>query len=306
MVCGGLASCAPAVDIESLLEDLRHPDYEARLEASEKLAGLMRDGNHKAFLRGMESDNLLVRAYCIVHLAAMPQPDARKATRDLLRLDRRQMLPFNPIQMKPGGEERDSRFLVAALISRMDDGDPKAIDVLLDGATVQQEPEVVTGTCLALGALRDPKGVPFLKEASGLEDEEIVRAAVEALGHIRTPESLVALGGIIGHPSLQVRSIVLSSLSMWSGQESHDLMQTIGASDPSHSLRSNAIQILAHSRDPRLIPYFIERLAGDESEKVRSAAVKALERISGQTFGSRADRWQTWWSENQDALTASR
>src|SRR6266581_2056686 len=41
-----------------------------------------------------------------------------------------------------------------------------------------------------LGALRDPKGIPFLKTASASQEIDVARAATQALGMFRTRESL--------------------------------------------------------------------------------------------------------------------
>ena len=147
LVCLVLSSCAPADDVEALFYELEHPDYEVRLEAQERLAQIMRDGRYDAFLRGLKSDNLLIRANSIVYLGQMPQPDARRALRSLLAVDQRMMLPFNPVHMNPSTEPIDSRVLVAIMFQRTK-ADPEAITMLLEGATVDQEPETVIGTCL--------------------------------------------------------------------------------------------------------------------------------------------------------------
>ena len=303
-VCAVLASCAPAEDVETLFADLNHPDFETRLEAGEQLTLILREGRFKAFLRGLESENLLVRANSIVYLGQMPQPSARQALRGLLDVDRRMMLPYNPIGMKPSREMSDSRILVATMISRTG-GDPEAIDVLLDAADTDHDAETVVGTCLAIGALGDRKGVPFLDAATNHDDDEVVRAAVEALGHLRSPEALAALGRRVGHPAFRVRIDIVSSLGMWEYEEFGDLMRTIGANDPAPEIRVAAIQRLANAKRPALVPYLIERMK-DGNPRVRSVALQSLERITGAAPGPGVESWKSWWEANEASLPASR
>lgn len=304
LICLALSSCAPADDVEALFYDLDHPDYEVRLEAAERLAQIMREGRHDAFLRGLKSDNLLIRASSIVYLGQMPQPDARGALRSLLDVDRRMMLPYNPIQMKPSKEPIDSRVLVAIMFQRTED-DPEAITILLEGTSVDQEPEIVIGTCLAIGALGDARGVPFLAEATGQREVDIVRAAVEALGHVRGPEALAALVERSRHASRVVRIDVLSALDLWPRSESGNAIRAIGSGDADPDIRRTAIEMLAISGDADLVPYLIDRL-GDRDKTVRLAAGAGLERLTGQALGQEGEAWKSWWSRNGDSLKAAR
>jgi HEAT repeat protein len=303
-VCLALLSCAPADDVEALFYELDHPDYEVKLEARERLSQIMREGRHDAFLRGLNSDNLLIRASSIVYLGQMPQPDARRALRSLLAVDRRMMLPYNPVQMAPTKDLTDSRVLVATMFQRTED-DPEAITVLLEGASVDQESEVVIGTCLAIGALGDTRGVPFLAEASGHHEVDVVRAAVEALGHVRGPEALAVLSERIGHTSRLVRIDVLSALDLWPRSESEDAIRALGSGDAAADIRRTAIEMLAHSGDADIVPYLIDRL-NDPDKTVRLAAIAGLERLTGKSLGEDPAAWKSWWSQNEGSSKAAR
>lgn len=303
-VCLALASCAPADDVETLFYDLEHPDFEVKIEARERIAQIMREGRYEAFLRGLKSDNLLIRASSIVHLGQMPQPDARRALRSLLAVDRRMMLPYNPVQMAPTEQLTDSRVLVATMFQRTQD-DPEAITVLLEGAGVDQESEVVIGTCLAIGALGDTRGVPFLAEASGHHEVEVARAAVEALGHVRGPDALAVLTDRIGHTSRRVRIDVLSALNLWPRSESEDAIRALGSGDAAADIRRTAIEMLALSGDADIVPYLIDRL-NDPDQTVRLAASAGLERVTGKALGQDPAAWKSWWSQNEGSINAAR
>lgn len=302
-VCLILSSCAPADDVEALFYELDHPDHEVRLEAEERLAQIMRDGRYDSFLRALESDNLLIRANSIVYLGQMPQPDARRALRSLLAVDRRMMLPYNPVQMEPSSEPVDSRVLVATMFQRTE-ADPEAITTLLEDASVEQEPEAVIGTCLAIGALEDARGVPFLTAATGHTEVDVVRAAIEALGHVGGPEALTALTGMLEHPSRLVRIDVMSALDLRPRSESEDAIRSLGSTDEAPDIRRAAIEKLAHSGGPGIVPYLIERL-DDPDSSVRLAVVAGLERATGKALGPDAAAWKAWWSKNESSFNAA-
>ncbi len=304
LLCALPLACAPAEDAEALFLDLDNQDFESRLEAREELADLVRQGRYDVFVRSLDSENLQIRALSIIYMSQMPHPKARAATRTLLSVDRRMMLPYNPVAMKPSRTTADSRVLVAVLISRSG-GDPEAIDLLLAGVDPDDDPEVVKGTCLAIGALRDSQGLPFLVEVSGLRDDDLVRSAVQAMGHIRHPEAIIALEASVDHPAMPVRADVLSALSMWPGGETRQLIRRIGSGDAFPELRVNAIEVLAQQRELSLVPYFIERL-GDPDIRVQTAAARALNRATGQTIGDDAAGWKSWWAANEAALSAAR
>jgi HEAT repeat protein len=300
-----LGGCAPAYDTDSLFDGLQDPDPEARQEAGETLEKIVRAGDYMVFVRGLDSPNMLHRAQSIVFLARITKPEGRNALRTLLRMDKRMMLPFNPIRMRPASEETDSRVLVAHLIA-VTEKDPEAIDALLEGANQGQPPAVVTATCFAIGALGDPKGLPFLAAATHNSDVEVVRAAVQALGRFHEPEALEALKGLTSHPASEVRSDVLTAMQERDVPGAVEILQTMGVSDPSSDLRAGAIKALMMKRDNAVLaPYFIERLQkGDPLS--RSAAREALEKISGRNLGTQPAAWTKWWKENQARLTAAR
>ncbi len=300
-----LGGCAPAYDTDSLLDGLQDPDLETRQEAGETLEKLVRTGDYKVFVRGLDSPNMLHRAQVIVFLARITKPEGRSALRALLRMDRRMMLPFNPIRMRPANDDSDSRILVAHLIA-VTGKDPEAIDVLLEGADQNQPPAMVTATCFAIGALGDPKGLAYLADATRNNDVEVVRAAVQALGHFAGPEALQALKALASHPAPEVRSDVLTAMQERDAPGSVEVLQAIGASDPSSDLRAAAIRgLMMKHGNAALAPYFIERLQkGDPLS--RSAAREALEKIAGRNLGPLPAPWTKWWKENQARLTAAR
>lgn len=295
--------CAPAYDVQTLYDQLQSPDEEVRQDAEEKIGKIILTGDYKVFVRGAMSPVKTHRAPSLIYLSRMTQPDARAAMRDFLRVDKRTMLPFNPIRMKPASEESDSRILVANLIA-LNGGDPEAVDALLAGMDGQPT-EVVAGTCYALGALRDPKGIPFLKTSAKSGDTEVVRAATQALGMLHGPEVMAALEALTTHPVMEVRSEVLSALEMQDDPAVMNLLEKMAASDPSQDLRAVAISQLSRFRKPSPIPFLIEQLKVQEGA-ARQATLDALRQASGQSFGTQPEQWNRWWQESQKSLPARR
>ncbi len=294
-------SCAPAYDVQDLYSKLQSNDSEERQDAEEKIEKIIHEGKYEVFLRGVESPVKTHRAPSILYLARMTQPEARAALRDLLRIEKRSMIPYNPIRMKATSEESDSRILVAHLIA-LNGGDPEGLDLLVKGMD-GQPPDVRAATCYALGALRDPKGIPFLKTASASQEIDVARAATQALGMFRTRESLDGLKALLTHPSEEVRSEVLSALQLQDDPSVEGLIETMASSDPSNDLRSAALGQLSRFKDPSPVPFLIEQLK-TKDEANRQVALDALRQVSGQPYGPRPEEWSRWWQTSQKSTAA--
>jgi len=288
------ASCAPAENADRLLADLVNPDIEVRQEAADKLEAIVQSNEHDVFVRALSSPNLLVRAQSIVYLARMGSPQAREALRSLLAVERRMMLPYNPVRLRPQSEPTDSRILVATLIQRTGP-DPQAITRLLAGAESEQTIDMLAGTCFAVGALKDPAGIPFLERAARHPEPAAVRAAVQALGQFTGPEALAALGTASTHAVAEVRADVLSALSARDDAAAAAILMEVGRRDPQPDLRASAWQILSRFKGDDIVPYFIDRL-GDAPASVRPTVVEILGRLTGQNLGPERAAWARYWS----------
>lgn len=291
-----LAGCAAAHDAESLFTRLKSNDIEVRQDAAEELDTILRQGDYQVFTRALKNPNRMLQVESILYLARMPQPEARAALRDLLRVERRTVLPYNPIRLKPQSMETDSRILVAHLIAE-NGGDPEAVAVLLQGVHEDQTQDILTGTCFALGALRDPKGIPFLVGMARSPDVEVTRAAIQSLGHFRDPQVLPALRAAASHPQEVVRGEVLSALDFQEGPETLDVLERLAVSDPSPQLRADAIEKLPRFKEADLAPFLIERLKARDAT-TRAAALAALRQITGQSLGPKPEAWTRWRAQN--------
>ncbi|MBI1951969.1 MAG: HEAT repeat domain-containing protein [Acidobacteria bacterium] len=300
-VAAAALACAPAHDVQTLYEQLQNKDLEVRQDAQEKLEAIVRKGDYEVFVKGVSSPMKVYRAPAILDLARMEQPAARAALRDLLRAERRESIPYNPIRMKPSSEETDSRILVAHLIHARG-GDPEALKLLLDGAEGQSA-EVLAGTCYALGALRDAGAIRFLAGAARHPDAEVARAAVQALGTFRAPGAIEGLKPLLTHPSVEVRSEVLSALQVQEDPMVIDLFKTMAGSDPSPDIRAAATGQLSRFKEDAAVSFLIEQLKSRDPA-ARQNALGALRNMSGRSFGPRPDQWARWWDETQRPLAS--
>ena len=293
------AACAPADDPEKLFGELQSTDGEVRQEASEKLEAIVTRGDPDTFVRGLASPSLPVRAQSIVQLSRMASPEARAALRSLLARDRRMMLPFNPIRIKPMSEPNDSRILVANLIRR-GGGDPQAIGILLEGSEENQTVDLLADTCLAVGALADPKGIPFLEKAATHPDPKVARAAAQALHQFPGPEALAALGRLLDNPNTEVRGEVVAGLTAREEEGVGPMLRRVAERDASTDLRSAAILALERDADPSLVPWLIGLLKSAPAE-VRPAVAQVLSQRTGQSLGTSPDAWQRWYARARPA-----
>jgi HEAT repeat protein len=297
-----LLQCAPADDAQSLFRDLQSNDSDARQEAAERLEQLVGRNDYRTFVRGAESGPPAVRVESLLYLARLTAPEARAALRGFLRVDHLEMLPYNPIRFKPSTEQSDSRILVANLIQQ-NGGDPEAVGTLVAG--MEGRPAaVLAGTCLALGALRDPKGIPFLAEMVRRPEIEIVRAAVQALGHVKGLGGLEALKVVANHPSMEVRADLISSLEFLDDPGIRDLYMTIASTDPSPEIRGVAIDQLGRYRQAPVVDYLIGRLRARD-DATRTAALQTLTQMTGQNLGPGPEKWSRWWSQNRQRFAAA-
>jgi hypothetical protein len=165
------------------------------------------------------------------------------------------------------------------------------------GDDENQSVEILSGTCFAVGALRDPAGLQFLETTSRRPEVPLVRAALEAAGQFSQPEAFAILARLVAHDSPEVRADVLSSLSSRHDEAVLQLLEQVGQKDPSDDLRETAYRSMTQYKPPQVVPYLIERLK-DASAATRPAVLETLGQLTGQSLGANHDAWARWWAKN--------
>jgi HEAT repeat protein len=165
----------------------------------------------------------------------------------------------------------------------------------------------------ALAQIADPRATPVLVRL--LKDDSVgVRlAAVTGLGEIGDPQNAEAIAPFLDDPDGQVRHAAAVALAKVGDRRTVKLLLTV-LRDPDHCLaasRVGAAEAIGRLRDPAAVPALIEALRQDVAEADRyfgrgeptprsiTAEVKALRAITGQDFGTDADKWQQWWDQSR-------
>jgi len=298
------AGCAPARDAESLFRDMGSDDSETQQDAAAELDALVSKGDSAVFERGAHSTTPVVRIHSILYLARIDTPAAHASLRGLLAVDERVLLPFNPIRMKPSAERTDSRVLVANLIG-LHGGDPAAVEELTRGVDDSRPADVLAGTCLALGALRDPGGLAFLGRMVGNGDVQVVRAAVQAIGRIADDGAVPLLRTAAAHPAREVRSDVLSALGSRADAGSIAIVRSLAVSDPEREIRLSAIRQAGVDRSAGGVEFLIGLLVKADAE-TRATVLEVLGRLTGQVLGPKPEAWSRWLERNRDRFAGPR
>jgi HEAT repeat protein len=142
-------------------------------------------------------------------------------------------------------------------------GDVRAVEPLLS-ALKDQDPKVRRASASALGKMKDARAVSPLSRVLGerAEDRDVRRAALESLSELGATEGLIA--------ALQDRDEII---------------------------RHWAAIRLGWAKEVRAIEPLIGVLGERGYADLRSAAVAALQRITGQNFGQDHQAWMAWWEK---------
>jgi len=127
----------------------------------------------------------------------------------------------------------------------------------------------------ALGAVGTP-AVPLLIQALGDWDEDVCRAAAEALGAIGDPQAIPALIQALGDDWDAVRRAAAEALVKIGTPAVSPLIQALG--DDWDAVRRAAAWALGKLGDPQAVPALIKAL-GDSVWDVRRAAAWALGKL---------------------------
>ena len=133
----------------------------------------------------------------------------------------------------------------------------------------------------ALGAVGTP-AVPLLIQALGDWDEDVCRAAAEALGAIGDPQAVPALIQALGDGWDDVRRAAAEALVKIGTPAVPALIQALG--HRYSAVRRAAARALGELGDPQAVPALTERLQ-DESGDVRKAAQAAIQQIQAKQSG---------------------
>jgi hypothetical protein len=150
--------------------------------------------------------------------------------------------------------------------------------------------------------IRQPALVALLITALFDEQHDVREAAAEILGRTRDPRAVEPLISILasshGANAQRIRQKAAETLGALGDPRAFDPL-VHALKDEVTDVRASAAIGLGQLGDRRAIEPLIARLT-DEWPNVYYNAARALERITGQTYGVDRTRWQAWWEQNKD------
>jgi len=155
-----------------------------------------------------------------------------------------------------------------------------------------KDPLVRAEAARALGRIRDPVATEALSAALSDEDWHVRRDAAWALGMIRDPRAIEPLLERLGD-IVHVQAEAEQALDEIRDRRA---VQPLIAKlrDRNKAVRRIATRLLGRIRDRRAVQPLIAAL-DDRTADVQYEAVKALQAMSGETYGREPKKWQRWW-----------
>ena len=155
--------------------------------------------------------------------------------------------------------------------------DPRAVLPICDLIESTEDPKLKRRAVEALGAIGDSAAKTVLEHAL-IQDEasEVRAAAAQALGTLGETSAAASLIKAL-HDSQNVRIKALIALGQLKSSRVGPMIKEM-LTDPSPTIRYQAISILSEMGDPQYISN-LEILAGDDDEMVQRAALKALQSL---------------------------
>ncbi|MDF2774494.1 MAG: peptidase BlaR1 [Geminicoccaceae bacterium] len=167
---------------------------------------------------------------------------------------------------------------LAAIQALGQQGDPRAIDALVQALRNDTDARVREAAAEALGEIDSPRAVPGLVAALGSEKVGAVRAKVAwALGEIDDPRAVEALGAAVRDPEAQVRREVVWALGELEAPAAVPMLIP-ALRDSDAETRQRAAEALGHLESPDAIDA-LSAATKDAEAEVRKNAVAALGEI---------------------------
>lgn len=174
--------------------------------------------------------------------------------------------------------DENAAVRLAAIQALGQQGDPRAIDALVQALRTDTDARVRQAAAEALGEIQSPRAVPGLMAALGSEKVAAVRAKVAwALGEIDDPRAVESLGAAVRDPEVQVRREVVWALGELETPSAVPMLIP-ALRDSDTETRQRAAEALGHLESPDAIDA-LSAATKDAEAEVRKNAVAALGEI---------------------------
>jgi HEAT repeat protein len=234
--------------------------------------------------------------------------ERRRGASRLARLaSEAQLRPLVVLRLSELGCKEPDALVCRTLIAAVEgDHGPQAVQLL--SATASHPSDDIRRLAIEqLGQLPQPAQVPILLPALKDEDMRVVRAAVQALGHLGMLEDPAPLEKLLTTTNKSLRLDVAMSLSRLKSPKGPPELILL-ARDPDPEVRRHAALYMGELGDRTYLPSLIELL--DDPLGARRAALESLPRITGHDIVAeegkaelnseeKIDRWKKWYTHEQ-------
>ena len=195
--------------------------------------------------------------------------------------------------LRMGDEEAASGAIKA--LARMKG--PRSIDTLIQLAKDPKYPHR-TRIPRELGSSEDPRAADLLVALAKDNAADMRSSVVRGWAASKDPRGADALIAGLEDPDASVQEAAAFGLVRRTEPKAFDaLVKALG--NPTSGVRNGACQALGELKDARAIEPLVAVVAGDMENLVRFQAGRALNAITGQTFGEDGKKWQTWFAQQK-------
>jgi len=194
-------------------------------------------------------------------------------------------------------EHQDPTVRVNASIALSRIGDTTAVPALLP-LLKAPEARVRAQAARSLGELGDRRAAQPLVEALHDPDVEVRKEAVGALGELRDPKTLEAMLEALKDLPPVRDAAERALLEIRDPRAVEPLVLSLR--HRSEEVRRISARLLGVIRDRRAVQPLVLALK-DPASDVRFEATRALQRISGEDYGTDPAKWKRWWEIEQAA-----
>jgi len=179
--------------------------------------------------------------------------------------------------LEPLLEDKDNRVRANAALMLAEGGDRKA-QKILNGMVVDSSKWYRASACFALGKLNTSQSVQLVARALRDPDSDVRLNAAKALREVDNPKIINRLGAGLADSNIWVRMYVVESLGSIATPAAYSrLLSHLKQEDNNQVLAALLLALAQASTDPDATVDILQPFLEHESEKVRLAAVEALE-----------------------------
>lgn len=156
-----------------------------------------------------------------------------------------------------------------------------------------------------MGERKEKRSVePLINILANDDRERVCDSAARALGEIKDARAVEPLINALENGSAHVRSSAAYSLGQIGDKRAvKPLIASLN--DKDFYVRARSAQALGSLEATEATQPLIEALKSAQKDKfgnVRNSAARALEKITGNEFGTSPDKWEKWWNETRNRV----